>query len=57
MKILTELTNRSSNIPVYAQANQLDKLMALKKTTDVATKKLMRDYGYQTAIWNRKESS
>ena len=37
----------------YAQANQLDKLMTLKHKTDIEAKKLMRDYGYQNAIWNR----
>ena len=39
----------------YAQANQLDKLITLKHKTDIAAKKLMRDYGYQKAIWDREE--
>lgn len=40
----------------FAQANQLDKLMLLKKNNDNAAKKLMRDYGYQSKIWSRKEA-
>ena len=39
----------------YAQANQLEKLIALKHRTDIAAKKLMRDYGYQKAIWSKTE--
>lgn len=39
----------------YAQANQLEKLITLKHKTDIAAKKLMRDYGYQKAIWNKTE--
>lgn len=35
----------------FAQANQLDKLMALKHSNDVKVQKLMRDYGYQKKIW------
>ena len=38
----------------YAQANQLDKLMALKETNRVNCLNLMRDYGYQNFIWGRK---
>lgn len=34
----------------YAQANQLEKLMTLKKINETATQKLMRDYGYQKKI-------
>lgn len=40
----------------FAQANQLDKLMALKRENTLTAKKLMRDYGYQNLIWNREES-
>ena len=39
----------------YAQANQLEKLIALKHRTDIAAKKLMRDYGYQKAICSKTE--
>lgn len=39
----------------YAQANQLEKLITLKHRTDIAAKKLMRDYGYQKAIWSKTE--
>ena len=39
----------------FAQANQLDKLMTLKGNNDLEAKKLMRDYGYQTKLWNREE--
>ncbi len=39
----------------YAQANQLEKLITLKHKTDIAAKKLMRDYGYQKAIWSKTE--
>ena len=45
-----------SNITVFAQANQLDKLMTLKGNNDVEAKKLMRDYGYQNKLWNREEA-
>lgn len=34
----------------YAQSNQLEKLITLKKTNETATQKLMRDYGYQKKI-------
>ena len=40
----------------FAQANQLDKLMTLKDNNDLEAKKLMRDYGYQTKLWNREET-
>lgn len=40
----------------FAQANQLDKLMTLKGNNDLEAKKLMRDYGYQTKLWNREET-
>jgi len=40
----------------YAQANQLEKLMELKHSSELTAKKLMRDYGYQNAIWNRTTS-
>lgn len=39
----------------YAQANQLDKLMTLSKSNKTTCQKLMRDYGYQSAIWKAKE--
>lgn len=45
-----------SNSTVFAQANQLDKLMTLKGNNDVEAKKLMRDYGYQNKLWNREET-
>lgn len=38
----------------FAQANQLDKLMALKETNKVNCLSLMRDYGYQSFIWSKK---
>lgn len=34
----------------FAQSNQLDKLMSLKKTNESETKKLRRDYGYQKML-------
>lgn len=37
---------------VFAQANQLDKLLTLKQTVNIKAQKLMRDYGYQKAIWD-----
>lgn len=40
----------------FSSANQLDKLMALKGNNDLEAKKLMRDYGYQTKLWNREEN-
>lgn len=40
----------------YAQANQLDKLMALKRQSEIRSQKLMRDYGYQNFIWSKKEA-
>lgn len=36
----------------FAQANQLDKLLTLKQTVNIKAQKLMRDYGYQKAIWD-----
>lgn len=41
----------------YAQSNQLDKLITLKHKTDIAAKKLMRDYGYQKAIWDKEDNT
>lgn len=35
----------------FAQANQLEKLIALKKQNHLEAQKLMRDYGYQNLIW------
>lgn len=37
----------------FAQANQLDKLMSLKHSCDTKAQKLMRDYGYQKAVWGK----
>ena len=39
----------------FAQANQLDKLMTLFNSNKTTCQKLMRDYGYQNAIWKAKE--
>lgn len=41
----------------FAQANQLDKLITLKKTCEDNIRKLTRDYTYQNVLWNRGESS
>ncbi len=41
----------------FAQANQLEKLIALKHSTDIKSQKLMRDYGYQKTLWATKEIS
>lgn len=40
----------------YAQSNHMEKLMDLKRTSELTAKKLMRDYGYQNAIWNREST-
>lgn len=39
----------------YAQANQLDKLLSLKKSNHLEVQKLMRDYAYQELIWGGTE--
>lgn len=39
----------------YAQANQLDKLLALQRRSEIRAQKLMRDYGYQNSIWSSRE--
>lgn len=39
----------------YAQANQLDKLLALQRRSEIRAQKLMRDYGYQNRIWSSRE--
>lgn len=41
----------------YAQANQLEKLLTLKHTTDIKAQKLMRDYTYQKTIWSNRGTS
>lgn len=35
----------------FAQSNHLDKLLSLSKSNKIASQKLMRDYGYEKAIW------
>lgn len=39
----------------YAQANQLDKLLSLKKSNHLEVQKLMRDFAYQELIWGGTE--
>lgn len=39
----------------YAQQNHLNILMSLKESNHVEAQKLMRDYAYQTTIWEANE--
>lgn len=39
----------------YAQQNHLNTLMSLKESNHVEAQKLMRDYAYQTTIWEANE--
>ena len=41
-----------TNTKYYAQANQLDKLMQLEKTSRIKARKLIRDYTYKTSMDN-----
>lgn len=38
----------------FAQSNQLDKLMTLFNSNKLTCQKLMRDYGYQNAVWSAR---
>lgn len=41
-----------TNTKYYAQANQLDKLMQLEKSSRIKARKLIRDYTYKTSMEN-----
>lgn len=41
----------------FAQSNQLNSIITLHRQSYLTAQKLMRDYGYQTAIWDAREES
>lgn len=53
-EILIEVTNQLSNTTVYAQSNQLEKLMELSQLRKTEARKLIRDYTYQSFLQKKE---